>query len=303
MATKWWISTSSTSFNTAGNWSDGVAPASSDTLIYNYLGTANCETNLGTSLTGVTVIVEKSYSGQIGSITAAGVATYLALDGFTAYIGQRTGAGSPTGSQLVLLSNTGSNATVINIFDTPPTSSTNFYPPFLTKGAALTINHSGGIIGVAVIPGETAGLTLNVAKGSGQQSPVAYLGAGVTAAAITINNGQVDSRSDNTTASVILSDGNSIYNFQGTGAHTAASVDSGTFNHAGIGTITTLNLTGTFNRDKDTRALTVTTLNFYRGAMLNVDNGKSGSTTITNKNLVRCGMQDVRWQTPEGDLF
>src|SRR5688572_27038899 len=111
MATKWWISTSSTSFTTAANYSDNAAPANGDTIIFNHLGTASVLTNLGSSLTTLTVIVEKSYTGSIGVLAVGGSSgTYLTMDGGTVHIERPAAFGSGSGSSLLMFdTGTGTN--------------------------------------------------------------------------------------------------------------------------------------------------------------------------------------------------
>ena len=303
MGTHYWTSSSSTTFSTAGNWSDGVAPANGDTLIFNYLGTANVA-GAATGLTGCTIIVEESYSGQIGSLSGA-TASYLTFDGFTCYVGQRSGGGTASGPQLVMIGNSGSNPATWVVYNTNATSATNYFPPVMTKGSATTANVYGGGFGAACLPGETCALTLNLLKSGGDSvnDPSAYLGSGVTAAAVRMNAGTVFSRSDNTATAVTLEDDAAEYEYQGSGAHTTLTCWAGTVESRGTGTITTLNLGGVFNRNKDARAATITTANFYDGATFDIDNGVPGSTTVTTKNLIDCGMQGVTFRTPKGDLL
>src|SRR5688500_12572608 len=130
MATKWWISTSSTSFNTAANWSDGIAPANGDTLVVNGAGNASIATNLNADLTGITLIVEPGYTGEIGAVTA-GVATALALDGGTLKMPRAQAGGRSAGSPRVIVrfdksDGTGSVAGVVIIEETNTTGTETF---------------------------------------------------------------------------------------------------------------------------------------------------------------------------------
>jgi hypothetical protein len=303
MATTYWISTSSTSFSTNANWSSGTAPANGDTFVFNGLGTASVLTDLGTVLTGTTMIVEKSYAGSIGVLSGA-TATYLVLDGGTAHFEQGSGQGSGPGSPLLMV-NYGSTAAVVNIYDSASTSSTTYYPPILIKGSSLTVNHSGGTAGVAQLPGETATLTaLKMLKGVNPSvTPSMYLGTGVTTTLLTAALGTVLNRSNQTQTTVTLS-GTAQYNYDGTGAHTTLNVNKGSSAiYSGTGTITTLNLYGgTFDREKDPRALTITNTNLYNGCAILLNNGVASSTTRTNPvAFVGCGIQDIRATTPSGE--
>jgi len=304
VATLYWISTSSTSFNTAGNWSTGAAPSNGDTVIFNYLGTANCSTNLGTSLTTVTLIVEKSYTGTIGSISGA-TWTYLVLDGGTLHYHPTTGQGSPSGSPQVLVG-FGSTAAVVNVYDSASTSSAVYYPPLLVKGTSLTLNHSGGSVGIGTEPGVASTLTAaNVIQGSGSISPKLYIGDNVTTTALTANAGEILSRTNVTVAAATIS-GSAKYTYLGTGAHTTLTIgDGGVVTHQGTGAIATLNVTGTFDRTKDTRAITLggTAFNIYKGARLLLDNGKASSITRSNKSFLGCSIQDLEITLPVGEQF
>ncbi len=299
MATKFWISTSSTSFNTAANWSDAAAPVNNDTLVFNALGTANVETNLSTVLTGITIIKEKSYVGQIGVLTAT-AQTYLVLDGGTAYLENTTG-GDGSGSPLLML-NFGTTAATVFTYDSASTATNSNYPPIILKGTVLTVHQSGGIVGVGVLPGEAATGTFRLVNGQSAIRPELFLGSNVTTTALTANFGTVRSRVNNTVTAATLDGDQTQYIYDGTGAHTTLTVGEGsTAIYAGTGTITTLNLTGTFDRTRDGRALTITTTNLYDNAAFLLDNGVSASTTRSTVNLIQCGMQDISVSTPSGE--
>lgn len=285
MATKYWISTSSTSFTTGANWSDSAAPGNNDTLIFNHLGTANCSTNTASSLTGVTVIVEQSYTGQLGALTSAGVATYFQLDGGTVFIGRKTAQGSGSGPTLVMLKNSSTTAMTVNVLNTSSSSASTYYPPvMITGGTAITVNHSGGNVGVSLVPGESATVTYRIAISDDAAIPPSVtFGSGVTVTELTANGGTITSYSSNTNTNTALS-GTATYTYLGTGAHTTIDASTGTtVIYSGTGTLTTGNLRGgSIDFSRDSRAKTVTTLNTYRGYSLNVNNGEAGSITFTN---------------------
>ncbi len=290
-----WKSTSSTSFTTAGNWSDGNAPGNGDTLIFNSLGTANVETDLSTALTTVTVIVEQSYQGRIGTLSSAGVAAYLVLDGGTLIVGQNTGGSSSgQGSPLVLV-DFGSTTATATIYDSASTSYNAYYPPIMVKGSSLNLVQYGGKVGIAPLTAETATLvTGKLSKGANPGIGAnLYLGRGTTVTAMNAGTGTILNRSSNTTVTTVLS-GDSSYTYDGSGAHTTLTVNTGAKAiYSGTGTVTTLNLNGTFDRTKDGRALTLTTTNLYRGANFLLDNGVGTSTTRSTVNLVQCAIQEL----------
>lgn len=301
MATKHWISTSSTSFNTAANWSDGVAPANSDTLIVNQFGTANISTNIGSTLTGITLIVEKSYLGQIGSLTSAGVATYLTFDGGTIHLEQLPIQGAPAGSSLIMVANTSTTAMVINVYDSASSSSSTNYPPILFKGTDITLNMYGGKVGMAALTGETSTATINVNRAAtASVASYLYCGNGATLTALRVSDSaSVLSRSNNTCASAIIG-GTSTYEYQGTGAHTALEVNDSAICYAsGTGTVTTGTVRGgTLDFSRDTRAKTYTDLLLYKDSTLNVDNGQRTSLTFTNPIQYPDGIGSITFKSP-----
>lgn len=296
MATTYWTATSDGDFTDNANWS-GDAPGNNDIAIFNHLGTANVNENLGTSLTGVTLIVEKSYTGQIGSISG-GTWTYLVLDGGTLIYHRPVGFGSPSGCPLCLVG-FGSTAAVVNIYDSASSSSATYYPPLIVKGTSLTVNHSGGYAAIGAEPGVASTLTAcNVVKGTGSIQPNLFIGDTVTTTALTASAGTINSQTTATQTAVTVA-GSATYNWQGSGAHTTMNVGAGgVVNHMGTGTITTLNLAGTFDRTKDTRALTLSTTNLSKGARWLLDNGKSGSVTRSAWNLIDCSLADVEITLP-----
>lgn len=298
MATRIWIGTSSTAFDTAGNWSPSGAPANNDTLVFNHQATANCATNLSTTLTGVTLIVEKSFTKYIGDGT-----NYLVLDGGTMYVRKASGSGSPAGSGRIMV-NFGSTAATAYIEDSAQTSADTYYPPIQLLGTSLTVQASGGSYGIAIRPGEvsTATAVKQTADSEAVVSAGGYLGTGLTLTAATLNAGTLRNRSDQTATTVTVANAAATYEATGAGAHTTINCYAGHVNYEGGGNITTLNLAGTFKRTRDTRAITISTTNIYTGSTVDIDNG-AGGVTMTTKNLINCGMQDVTWNTSEGVLL
>src|ERR1700730_17663763 len=92
------VSTVSGGFNVTGNWSTGVVPVAGDTIIFNGTGTAALTTNLNQSgVAFAAIYVDQTSTAQIGTLTAAGVATYFQHAAPGVYIGQSNGGGSPPG--------------------------------------------------------------------------------------------------------------------------------------------------------------------------------------------------------------
>jgi len=309
MATCIWISTSSNDFNTAANWSSGSVPVAGDTVVFNGTGTAALTTNINQSTVAFAAIfIEQANAAQIGSLTTGGVATYFQHAAPNVYIGQQTGNGSPTGSQLVLL-DSGATSCAYAIYDSANSTAVNaFLPPIQIKGSALTLDITGGNVGLAVRAGETATATINISQGGGVtvSSPALYLGTGVTLSSLKQDAGYVLNRTSNTVTAATINGG--TYEYQGTGAHTTLTVSANSNNtgicyYSGTGTITTLNLDGQFNRTRDGRTVTITNTTLSSGFSLFLDNGVSGSTVFTNKpTLSGCSMSDGTFTTPIGDL-
>lgn len=303
MATKFWKSTSSTSFNTAGNWSDGAAPLAGDTLIFNYLGTASVASNLDSNLTNITLIVEKSYSGNIGVLSAT-AQTYLELDGGTVYLETPVSQGSPTGSQLLMIMNSNGTssptAMTVYVYDSAQTSSSTYNQPILLTGDLITLNHYGGKVGISTFAGETcASATIRVTPQDATVSPNLTIGRGVTIASLTGSGGIIKNESTNTNTAVAISDG-CQYDYVGTGAHTALTVANGaSCYYSGTGTLTAGTVAGsTLSFGRDARAKTITNLTVRAGSTLDLANGDPASLTFTNAIQFPDGMTDVRVITP-----
>lgn len=302
MSTKYWISASNTSFNTTTNWSSGTAPANSDVLIFSNLGAANCATNLNTGLTGLTIYFDKSYTGQVGVLSGS-TATYLQIEGGTVYAGQATGQGSPTGSSLIMVDFGANTGGTVYAYDSASTSASTYYPPILLKGSNTTLYQTGGSVGVAALPGETATLTAaTITKGGGSVTPSLYCGIGCTQTFINAKNGTILSRTGQTAANTTV-DGDATYTVEGAGAHTTINCyDEATVNYGGTGTISTLNLTGTFSNEKYSQSFIITDRNFGPDARYFINNGRANTVTHTNTYVLisGAGIQDIDARTPPG---
>lgn len=315
MATKFWSSTSASSWTTAGNWSDAVAPVSGDTVYLNHLGigaiTGGLATGIGSGAgaESLTLYIEQGYTGTIGSVTA-GAATYLSfsatLETLDCHIGLKNAQGSATGSTQLLID--AGNVTTANFYihDSGATGAEVSYPPILIKGGTtLNLYMFGGSVGVAARPGETTTLALcRMSASDATVAPNLLIGPGVTVTTLEASAGNILNRSNNTTSNLNLS-GTTTYENTGTGAHTTVGCDDSsvfTFRGKGTGTqITTLNLSGTFKR-RSSQAITIATANLYEGATFDLDNGvtSGATTTVTTKALQHAGMNDVTIKTPKG---
>jgi hypothetical protein len=302
MASRTWVSTSDGNFGTAANWAPSGAPASGDVLTFDGTGTANVTAGLDQSaLTGVTVRFEHASAVEVGAY-AAGVPSYLKFGtGLTVVVGGQTGFGSGSGSPRLMIHGTG--AATVNIVRAASAGRSDDanVPPVQLKGADLTIAASGGSFGVGVRAGETGNVvtSLHANLGSDGDAPYCYLGPGTAVTSQTINAGRVYSRSDGTAAATVVDGGE--YDYEGTGAHTALTVNNdSTCYYSGTGTITAGIVAGELNFSRDGRTKTVTNLTVSDGATLDVDNGVPGSIVFTNAIQYPDGMENVTIRTPGG---
>lgn len=236
-------------------------------------------------MTFTEIRVEQSYTGSIGvAQTGVTAAVYLQHASPLVNVGQTQGDGSPTGSPLLMFNSNAVTCTY-NVRDSASSATDDAtLPPVRIKGSAVTLNQTGGNVGVAVYGGETATLAAaKLTKGDGEiePEPSLFLGPGVTVTAMTVLAGEVLSRSNLTCTAVSVFGGS--YEITGTGGHTTASVyGEGTVYYSGTGTIQTLNVGGTFDRTRDTRNLTITDLVLFKGFNLQLNNGALNSTIVTN---------------------
>lgn len=302
MANKYWVSTSSTSFNTAANYSDGAAPANGDTLTFDARGTASVLTNTTSAVTGLTIYIDSTFPGTIGTISGA-TQTPLSIPGGTVIIG-RDPTGDGQGAPFVYIAGTGTNTLTASVLLTPTTGSIDGLAPVVIQGTVLIANITGGSAAIAPIPGTTTTASvIGVTAANQSTRPTLLIGEGVTATTVTNSGGDVTSFSSNTTGTTVVSNGGT-YTSYGSGTHTTISVGLiSTFDHRGSHNITTLSSEGFFLRTGDTRSITITTLNAYGGATFLLDNGLAASTTRTTTNLVACGMASLTVSTPIGERF
>ncbi len=184
-------------------------------------------------------------------------------------------------SDTLILLNFGSTAATVTVYDSSSTGANAYYPPILIKGTTLTLNQNGGSVGVAALPGETAGIVAKVAQSNAGVAPNLVLGSGTTVTSLNQNYGNVMSMSANTTVTTVLS-GSATYTYTGTGAHTTLTVNAGaTCFYSGTGTATTTTVYGTLNCSRDPRAKTFTTMYVYSENVV-LNNGVPGSITVTN---------------------
>jgi hypothetical protein len=278
MSTRTWISSSSTDFAVAANWTGTTVPVAGDTVIFSNAGTANVDTNLNQSaLTGMTVLVYQSYTGKIGSDAGAP----LQIGATSAQIGLgNNGTLTSNGSGRLNFDFGSSNVTVI-VTTTSSNSSDAALAPFRFKGggASSKLIVYGGIVDVATnTVGDTATLaSVDILQGT--SSPTVFLAAGCTLTTVNQSAGTLTVNSAVTT----FTQSAGTATFQGAGAVTTMNV-SGIVYYNSTGTITTASVFngGTLSFARDSQAKTVTNaIKAYPGCTVNVDNGSKGSITHT----------------------
>lgn len=287
MASVYWISTSSTDWNTAANWSGAAVPIDGDDVfITNSSVDIAAFDASATQLTSLTI--DKSFSGKIGSASA-----YLQVDATTLTVGRQSTDTSYTGSSRIRLKGT---YTTVNVVDTASSGADTGYPPLMLAGSITSLNVRSGKVGVCVAtPTETGTCTtVNVNRADNATTdPSVTLGAGVSTTTVNVDGGTVFSLSNNAVTTATVASG--TYRVEGNAAHTTLVVQGGTCIYNGTGTITTAKVyNATADFSNDSRSKTVTNCDLYRGAKLKLDTGVQGSVTFTNGvDLNGCDVADV----------
>lgn len=283
MATRNWSGAVSGDWSVAGNWLEGVVPASTDAVFMKNNAVSVSAGLAQSAVTLASLTIDSTYTGTIGSATA-----YLAIGATTIAIGGASGSStSGNGSGRIML-NMGIVQFTATVLSTAGTSTDTGLEPVRLLGthASNKLYILGGRVGVATtVTTEVATLSEWDISGS---SSVLNLGVGCT---LTSGNQTGSSFITLNTAmtTVTQSPGGTIIN-NGTAAITTASI-GGTITSNSTGTITTLNLyngaTGDFSGNPAAR--TVTTINQYPNAKLIRFAANPAHLTVTTHNLVQGG--------------
>lgn len=275
MSQIYWVGGTSGDFSVAGNWSGAAVPVAADDV---YLTNNAVDITLGLNQSAITLNslnVDQSYTGKIA---AAG--TYLQINATTLNIGKASGDQSASGSQRIHLNGT---FTTANIVDTGQSSADSGFQPVCLLGTIATLNVRSGRLGVAVLtPIETATVTtVNITQSdTASSSPVVTFGI-VALTTANIEAGKLIHKGTGTVTTAKVVGGE--YRVESSSLHTTLSVESGKVVYNGTGTITTLNVyDATVDFSNDPRPKTVTNLNVYKNAKLNLQTGVLGSVTVTN---------------------
>lgn len=248
-------------FTNAQNWSTGSAPANSDVLVFDN-GSTDCKYNLTSSLTGVTVLVQGGFSGDIGL-------PFINSDNSQMYAEYRTTSLTLAGGTLTINCPTiargnfafGANTTTIRILNTSSQRQDAYTPIILVTGgnSSSEIDISKGDVGVAFYQGTTATFPIiNTGFAGNASSDVKLVcGAGSTLTTVSQNGGKVILQANVTTANVGINGG--MLTMQDNAA-TTINARGGTVVINSTGTMATINLYGaaTLDFSQDTRAKTVT---------------------------------------------
>ncbi len=271
-------------FTNAANWSTGAAPANSDVLVFDN-GNVDCLYNLGSSLTGVTVLVQPGFEGRIGlpfinNDTRVSYAEYrataLTLAGGTVTIN------APSVKRCNLAF--GANTATVRVLDTG--TSEDSTPAVLITGGngSSELDITKGNVGVAYYLGTTA--TFPTVKTGFASNPVSdvvlVLGAGVTLTNVRQNGGIVTVQSSSTLLSLGQSGG--VLILQDAAATTITALN-GTVILKTVSTVATINLynAAILDCDQDPRAKDITNaIACFDRAVTIKDNMKSiNSGTLT----------------------
>lgn len=273
-------------FNVGANWSGGVAPANSDTVVFDS-GSVACRYGLSTVLTGVIVQVNPGYSGTIGlpDLNTDGNSyheyrtTKLTLDGGTLVVN------SPGITRCNVAF--GSTLATVRILQVGQRVDANTPVVLVTGGAASSeCDVTRGDIGLAFFAGETANFpTIKMSYVNNQASDAkVYGGVGLTVTTITKTGGTLVLNSNVTTLTQGPDGGDTTIQAGTVGTLNA---NGGTVAYNSTGTLTTLNLhnDAAVTFDSDPRAVTVTNAITMTGPACSIrDNQKrinSGVLTLT----------------------
>lgn len=256
MATYLWTGTTDGDWKTGTNWSGGVVPGASDTVIFNTGG----QTITGTSITGVAEIkILEGFTGTFGS-----TGTPLAASATDLYISTEFGTANLNGTY-----------TTAHITQTKATESAVL---FGSSSSITTLRVTGGLGRISV----SSGTITNVEVSGSPAIEIQILAAAGNLNSLTMDSGVVRSQESLTgTANVT---GGEYRLESAAGAATVNIYGKGVVSHQSSGTITTANVYDKpslldFSQNTSTGP-TVTTTNLYDGTI----NERNGSANVTYTN-------------------
>jgi len=289
-------------WSSADNWSDGVVPVSTDTVIF-----ANSSVNacFGLSQTAVLLVglqIEQSYIGKIGLnknafITSADGETedttkseyrddFLDINIDALEIGKQLGIGTSVGSTRIKIDNSSVDAATIEIFNTSNIGAEVNLPPvrLKTSNANTDIFIRGGNVGLGVDTPNELCIIGDVYVG-GVNTKV-FFGTACQVTNFTQDNGKTILHSTTTITAVILYLG--ILTTEGDFIITTLDIHGGTLfpNHikSAGNAITTLNMRGGVVDAMQTNVLrTWATFNPFVGSSLKYDPNQITITTFAEE--------------------
>lgn len=293
------------------NWSGGALPAANDTIVF-----ADSDVSALWALDELTtgnhtLVVEASYEGSIGldrgafERDAAGGNTtttapeyrprYLQLDCARVEIGRHVGQGRPAGSARLLIDNDRAGASQTVVYQTRESGDDSTEPPvrLLAANASANVDVRSGRVGIATdAPGETSTIG-NVTVSDG----AVYVGTGVTLSNFQQRGGtgSVLQLGAATVTSIELYSGR--LQIEGDQIVTTLDVHGGDCHHAAGANVTTANARGGNLFFEGDEARTVSTLNLYRGATVQYDDG---TVTVSALTLVDDGMNAITVSAARG---
>ncbi len=261
MATYLWTGTSSADWKTGGNWSGGVVPGASDTVIFN----TGSQTITGTSITGVAKIkVLEGFTGSLGTSS-----TPIAASGTDLFVSTEFGKVNLNGTYTTAhISKTKASTDAI---------------VFGSSSVITTLRVTGGKGKIQV----SSSTITNVELTGSPFAEIEILAAAGNFASVLMDSGTV--RSSETLSGTADVSGGEYRLEASAGATTVNVYGKGVVSHQSNGTITTANVYDRpsvldFSKNTSTGA-TVTTTNLYDGT-INERNG-AANVTFTNGIVVK----------------
>lgn len=282
--------------NVAANWSTGATPANTNDLVIENTSSSLLY-NLG-SLSGValnSLTVSQTFTGTIGLpvINADSSTTYFEYRTQYFTIGSTTvTVGGPTGqgSGRIKLNLGSGGSTTVNVTNTGNPLESGLEAMLLVMtGSGNSLNVSRGSVGVAVLAGETATLSLNTSQVTSTSDAQVRLGSGCTLSTFKMQSGRNILNCGATTITVYGGD----LTLQGTGATTTLNLNGGTCHYNTSGTLTTAKVAGGASLlfGANLAGATVTNTTIEKGATL-LD--PDSAVTWTNPPLLnRCSIPQV----------
>lgn len=194
MATRRWISTSSTDFNTAGNWSGGAVPVDGDDVVIENSAIDIAAYN-GSSIDLASLTIKQSYTGKIGDSAAY---LQIGVNGICEIGRDDAGLRQP-GSPRINIDLGSANVTTCTIINSCAQAADVGALPIRLKAAnaSTTLKIRKGLVQLAAWTSETSTIDdIEVGEtGSTEQNTRLEIGTGLTMDDMTILAGYVSTRS------------------------------------------------------------------------------------------------------------